>query len=592
MKTPNEKETDKRISSFLSAVDRQANQPDRQFLDELQAKSTAEFLAHSADSIKASGKTTIPISIWRTIMKSRIKLATAATIVIAVLVCKSYLGGSVDFATIAIADISEAMRNVPWMHAVSRGQMRGEDQSSEEWTGFTAKIRVFKRSDGKVTFQNMKEQKSYRYSPEDRSITVDYIYDPLSPEGYFPFELSSVNSLVDGMLKRANEMGAEITTKRIEYNGQEAQLQEISLSVTQDNESFAGKVSLYIQPDSRLLLAVKTVVRDSEGNIIGDYQTAYSYPRTGPSDIYDLGVPDDATIVSNLPKEDYQTTWDSYRQRRAEATKEYVAVITHMTRSLGDVINMIDVDYKSGENHRLERHFVGDAGERPLERWPKRKEQLGDSLESLLAWANGHYDERGYISVQLYDGERFLSTKRDKEGSWSEPRKFTKKLMHEDYLQCLGWPHIGKTGRIIEDDYAKENNLICIERLQQGSLYSGNVSLPGRFVNYLDPQKDYICRRRITEWRPDAEWQQDKNWLEGVDPDNIRNGSITVQDTTEVIQAPNGHWYPKTIVEKQSGIREDYKDAALRILTIKNIHLQTNPEFPDDIFNTEKLPGQ
>ena len=123
-------------------------------------------------------------------------------------------------------------------------------------------------------------------------------------------------------------------------------------------------------------------------------------------------------------------------------------------------------------------------------------------------------------------------------------------------------------------------------------MYSGIVSQPGRFVYYLDPQKDYICRRRITEQRPGAEWQEDKNWLDGVEPDKIRNGSIIVYDTTEIIQAPNGHWYPKVIVIKQSGIREDYNEAPLHVSNITTIHLRTNPKFPDDIFNAEKLPGQ
>ena len=592
MRTPNEKREDKRIPPLLPAVDRRAAAPNREFLDELKTRSTAEFLTHSADSIRASRRTTITISIWRKIMKSKMKLATAVTVVVAVLVYKSYFGGCVGLTTIGFSEISEAMRSVPWMHAVSQGQVKGKNQSGEQWIGFEAQIHAFKRPDGRVVLENMKEHKYYRYSPENRSITVDYVYDPFAPEDAFPFELPSANSFLADMLKGVKEQGTEITTREIEYNGHQAQLQEISLSVTQDNESFVGKLSLYIQPDSRLLLCMKALVTDSEGNIIGEYETAYSYPRTGPIDIYALGVPENAAIVSNLPKEDYQTIWDSYRLKRAQATTEYVAVVSHMTRSLGDVITMVDVDYKSGRNHRLERHFVLDVGKRPLELWPKRKEQLGDSLQSLLAWANAHYDERGHISVRLFDGEQYLSTKRDKEGSWSKPRKATKKLMPEDYLQCLGWPFIGKTGRIIEDEYAKENNLICIERLQQGSLHSGIVSPPGRFVSYLDPQKDYICRRKITEWRPGAEWQEDKNWLDGVEPDKIRNGSITVHDTTEVIQAPNGHWYPKVIVEKQSGIRKDYKEAELKVRTVKRIYLRTDPEFPEYIFNADKFPGQ
>lgn len=591
MTAQNDKQIDKRISSFLSSIGRQANEPDKQFLEKLREQSTAEFLAHSKDSNKKSEKT-IPISIWRIIMKSRIKLATAATIMIAVLVCRSYFGGSVQLTTIGFAEISEAMRNVPWMHAVSREQEDGEDQSSERWIGFESRIHASKLPDGNISFSNMKEHKLYSYSPEDRSITLCYVYDPYTPEDYFPFELPSANSFLADILKAVEERDAEITTKEIEYNGRQAQLQEISLSVTRDNESYVGKLTLCIQPDSRLLLSKMAVLTDSEGNIIEKDETTYSYPQTGPADIYALGVPDDATIVSSLPEKDYQTIWDSYRQMRAEATTKYVAVVSHVTSPLFDVTNMVDVDYKLGQNHRLERHFVFNRGEPIDEIWPKRKEQLGDSFESLLAWATGHHDERGHISVQLYDGELFLSAAREDDGGWRKPRKFTQKLMHEHYLQCLGWPFIGSDGRIIEDNYSTQNNLICIERLQQGKTYSGNVSLPGRFVFYLDPQKDHICRRKISEWRPGAEWQEDKNWLEGVEPDKITDGSITVYDTTEVIQAPNGHWYPKVIVIKQSGIRKDYRQAELKVTAVKKIYIRTDPEFPQGIFDADKFPGK
>lgn len=591
MKAQNNKHEDKEISLLLSAVDLRANEPDRRFLNMLKRQSTVEFLARSKDGDKQSEKT-IPISKWRIFMKNRIKLAAAATIVLALLVCKSYIGGSVELTTIAFAEISRAMRSVPWMHSVSREQAIGKNLSSEEWIGFEAQIHASKLSDGNMFFTNMKEHKSYRYSPEDRSITVRYIYDPYTPEDYFPFELPSANTYLADVLKVAKERDAEMTTREVEFDGQQAQLQEISLSVMQDNESLIGKLSLYVQPYSRLLLCAKAMVTDSSGNIVGQMETAYSYPRTGPADIYDLGAPNDAAIVSKLPEADYQVVWDSYRQKRTQATTKYIAVISHTDHPLGDVTNMVDVDYKSGLKHRLERHFVFNRGERIDKFWPERKEQLGDSFESLVVWAAGHYEKRGYISIHLYDGGRYLSTARDGDGGWSEPRIATKKLMPEIYLQCLGWPEIGTDGHIIEDDYSVQNNLICIERLQQGNIYSGNVSLPGRFVYYLDPQKDYICRRKITEWRPDAAWQRDRNWLAGIEPDKINNGSITVADATEVMQAPNGHWYPTIITVKQSGIRKDYKEAELKVCTIKKIYVRTDLEFPEDIFDADKLPIQ
>jgi len=363
--------------------------------------------------------------------------------------------------------------------------------------------------------------------------------------------------------------------------------------VEQNNESFVGRLQLYVQPDTKLLLAANAIATDSKGNIVGETETTYSYPETGPTDIYDLGVPDNATIVSNLPEEDYQAIWDNYRLSRINATREYIAVVTHT--SLLDFTNMVDIDYKSGRKHRLERHSVFNEGEDIDKCWPIHKKQLGDSFNSLMAWSNAHYDTTGYISVYLYDGEYNISTKRDSQGTWSKLGKSyspNSEFMPNIRLEDIGWPLIGKTGHIIENKYAKENNFICIERLQQGSIYSGNVSLPGKFLFYLDSQRNYICRRKVTEWRPDAEWQKDKSWLDGIEPEKIRDRSITVTDITEVTQGANGYWYPKTIEVKQTGIRTDYKEAKLKTTATKKLYIETQPEFPEGLFDLDNLPKE
>jgi len=540
--------------------------------------------------------------VWRIIMKSKIrKFAAAAVIIIAVLIGINYFGGSIDGAGVAFGQMTEAMRKVPWMHATCRGHMRGIDFSSEEWIGFKGKIRANKRRDGKVAFWDIEEHRYYMYDPENRDITIDYVYDAYAHEGNLPFELSSPISFLESMDKSLKEQGAQITIKEVEYNGQIVQLQEICLSMEQNEESFTVKMNLYVQPETKLLLAANSIGTDSKGNIIGESETTYSYPETGPENIYDLGIPRDTKIISNLPKEDYQQIWDNYCQSRINATKEYVAVITHLNQSLAcinqslnGIITMIDVDFKSDQNHRLERHSVFNTGEQFDKFWPRYKEQLGDSFESLLAWTNAHYDNKGHLSIYLYDGKYNISTTRDSEGVWSKLRKSYSpdfESMPNIRLEDIAWPLIGKTGHIIEDDYAKENGLICIECLQQGSIHSEIVSLPGRFLYYLDVEKDYMCVRKVTEWRPDAEWQENKNWLEGVDPEKIRDGSIVVEDITEVTQAANGYWYPKIVEVSQTGVIKDYKDAPLKTRTIKRIYMQTHPEFPETIFDSETLPN-
>jgi len=109
MTAQNDKHIDKRISSMLSSVNRGTDEPDKRFLEKLRERSTAEFAAHTKDSNKQSEKI-IPISIWRIIMKSRItKLAAAAVIVFAALVCVHQFGGSIDGTTVAWARVIETI---------------------------------------------------------------------------------------------------------------------------------------------------------------------------------------------------------------------------------------------------------------------------------------------------------------------------------------------------------------------------------------------------------------------------------------------------------------------------------------------------
>jgi hypothetical protein len=194
----------------------------------------------------------------------------------------------------------------------------------------------------------------------------------------------------------------------------------------------------------------------------------------------------------------------------------------------------------------------------------------------------------------LYDGRYEWTTDRGDEGQWSALRK---QPVSDGYLGALtplreiGWPRIGSGGHVIEDSYAKEKGLICIESLEQGRASNGVVP-PMRLLYYLDPGRDYLCQRHVIERRLDADWQQDKDWLADVDPNKVSDGSIRVEEITEAFQAPNGHWYPTVIVEQSTGIRKDYAQAPLRRSATRRIYLDLSPEFPEGIFDIDKLPGQ
>jgi hypothetical protein len=525
-------------------------------------------------------------TIWRFLMESRVtKLAAAGVVLAAAITGIHHLNGTVVKA-VEFSEITRAMAEVPWMHASAVGYGRSVTGLTEFWIGFDARVGGGRMPDGKVSFCRLREHERTEYDPNSNAITLSYV-----KEEEFSPQMSSPVLMLESMHKLLKDQGAEIVVKMGDYQGRKVQVQEITLSKPGEGiDRYAA--TLYVDPQSKLLQAIESAALDANGVAVMTAGIALDYPQAGPQSIYDLGVPRDARIIDNMPPREFRAIWEQYEQVRAEATDRYVAVITHATYD--GIITMIDVDSKSGRKHRQERHFVFHPGEILNQFWPTYKEQMGKSFESLLAWTRRHYDERGSIAIYLYDGRYDCSTDRDDDGPWS---KLKKDPSTDDggpltALGDLAWPHIGSQAQIVVDDYSREHNLVCIETLSQGQVMDGWVSLPGRFLHYLDPQRDYICCRRVLEWCPDAPWQKDKNWLAGVDPGKVRDGSISVHEITEAFQAADGRWYPRTIAERSTGIRKDYKEAALRTGAIKHIYLTLSPEFDEGTFDVGSLPGQ
>jgi hypothetical protein len=101
----------------------------------------------------------------------------------------------------------------------------------------------------------------------------------------------------------------------------------------------------------------------------------------------------------------------------------------------------------------------------------------------------------------------------------------------------LGWPEIRGAADIIQDDYARENHLIRVET--------------GDGAFYLDPNRDYICRKRISA-------AEDR-----------------VREVTEFGQTKEGRWYPRKVNHGNA---------------FYIIYLETPPELPDGIFDPNRLP--
>jgi len=229
---------------------------------------------------------------WRIIMTSKMtKLATAAVIIIAVLIGVNRFGGSIDGATIAFAQITEATKHVDWMHLKGVGLPSGPSGPDELWVGFKDRMTFGKwYNTGKVAFLDVRNHKMYEYIPETQTITIDY-----ASEDKFPEHINTPIAIFENMFKMLKEQGAKIIIKNKngKYKGSYTQIQEISHHVAKLDH----KLTLYIETDSKLLLRADVKINDAVGNMVVDGKMTFDYPKTGPEDIYALGVPRTAIIV-------------------------------------------------------------------------------------------------------------------------------------------------------------------------------------------------------------------------------------------------------------------------------------------------------
>ena len=110
MKFDKRKNSDEKFCSLLSTVARKTVAPDREFLKKLREDSTKKFEASASDGSEHLRESIHAVSIWRTIMKSKItKLAAAAVIITGVLIGIHFVGLST--ATVTFAEVIEPIFN-------------------------------------------------------------------------------------------------------------------------------------------------------------------------------------------------------------------------------------------------------------------------------------------------------------------------------------------------------------------------------------------------------------------------------------------------------------------------------------------------
>ncbi|NIP26212.1 MAG: hypothetical protein GWN67_27510 [Phycisphaerae bacterium] len=254
-------------------------------------------------------------NIWTIIVKSPItKLAAAAVIIIAVLVSINQFVGSPDMASIALADVIENMKKMPWMEVITTEYPEGEEPlTHHEWWDFTSKKTFVKYPDSVCCFDYAnREQYFYRFSDQAFEVTE-------LPEGGF-YGASSAFNMVNEFIQYTKDDGFLVTQRKDTLNGEDVEIFELSKSYPDvDMKTVAAvfEIELIVNRENKLLLAGSgKFKRLYKGGKTTTYNFKVTYPESGPRDIYALGVPPTATLptaqASDKLYEELNEAWEMF----------------------------------------------------------------------------------------------------------------------------------------------------------------------------------------------------------------------------------------------------------------------------------------
>jgi hypothetical protein len=460
--------------------------------------------------------------------------------------------------------------------------------------------------DGHINFYDLHNKNKKIYDPDSNTLTVSY----MSADEY---HLRAGNSpglpteLLDKMIERLKSKGAAVECEKSQYDGVEVDVYNVKFPYEMDVKNiYYGVQKLVVARKKNLLIASETKRWDNRDNI-SEMSTHYKYPENGPKNVYELGVPRATRVISldETPLE-LNGILETIRSYRDNFARRYIAIVVS-SQDVGPskmyFVESANIFFIDKDLQRMERLLLNN----PWQGIKKIKPEMGDTFESQFEWWRQDTNEElgiTYYQIDLYNGKSFYVFRRENgQGPWITQTKvhnFPESRIDTAPVNPVGlaWPKtiLRPFGvikiSIVENEYSKANNLICIEMLCNGETKNNMVTkLPRKCLYYINPDKDYICHRAEYIDQLDAPWQSDQKWLDGIKLESIEQKDWTlILEVLEYGQTDSKKWYPKKIRSKQIWSDRSEEEKERNKGRILSIYIKENPAFADGIFSSDNLP--
>jgi len=524
--------------------------------------------------------------IGRITMKSPItKIAVAAAIVIAAALLLQNSSVNITSTAFGLDGVITAMSEAKWVHITwnyTKANVKSnenEEELKENWISVSPDRKISVYKSGFINFTEhldfANEIKTQRFDPKTNTVTTTYIS---TIENYI-----SSDSLIDSFredISRLESQGVKVQFTDTIYDGRPAKSTNIIIT---PEIGIQLEYSIVADVETRLPKLLTLHKSSSSGtNVIAN--ATFYYPESGPSDIYKVGAPKNAevVIVDYRPDVEFLELIKPYRTARENLPAQCIVVEVENENNSRYRVCIICTD---GVKERFEQLM-----------WVRNDTPpTTEDFNEILDWTRrAKSDELG---IQLYDGEYMYHVERDYRDRWTNYTCYSPRSKPEYVVGGLtyrGWPRI-RNGKPAENSYATKNNLLCIETWREANIKENQLLEPAeKTLYYIDPEHDYICVRIESFSYLTPPYGKPEIDDLSFEPSEIPTEPYWVTKVTKFGQTDTGQWYPKEVTSNRLSWWLDYPgntDTPEDEKFMIRLYLDINPEFPEGIFDPNKLPN-
>jgi len=267
-----------------------------ELIPELRYKAGSAMHTRVLDSIlqifeesRKAGASTTQVRPWRAITMSRIARLGAAVLIILSLMAGIHFFGTSPIASSAVfAKMTKSLESVPWMYAKHEFVRGSQSSVLETWNCFETGMEAEKESTGRATVWDYQKHRKFVYNPRTNTIVITH----LSGNG-FTKGSSGPLDLINNLVEIAKSKGAAFTHSKGTHEGCDVHIYVL----TQSKGGLIHESTLKIDMQTYLPASLQVLSKNPHGQVVTHIQGNYEFPREGPKDIYDLGVPESAQIM-------------------------------------------------------------------------------------------------------------------------------------------------------------------------------------------------------------------------------------------------------------------------------------------------------